>query len=184
MLTYVINASVNDTLYTTIIYSINFEVYNYNQSGIIKYSWLVFWLQKKKCCNGWFVTQTRVHRALHVACRILLISFLHLHSWSGYQSICWVGLQMVKEIWVLVQSILCAAANVEYLVLHLEHMFNHHSDYILYKYHWICSYVCILSLPSFYVHSCIEHIHIYMYIYIYSASCNIDIIIYIHKLYI
>ena len=67
-----------------------------------------------------------------------------------------VGLQLVQEHWVLVQSILCAASNVEYVILDVEHLFNYYSDSIthlsvLYNYHWICSY---------------NYIYIYIYIYI------------------
>ena len=99
-------------------------------------------------------------------CFILLISFLHLHSCNGYPSICWIGLQLVQEIWVLVQSILCAAAKGNYVILHVKDIFNYHSDctictYVSAKYHWICS-LCNIKWYChhvIYVHSCREQVH-------------------------
>ena len=146
--------------------------------------------KRRQCSNGWFVAQNLLHGALHVACLILLISFLYLHSsWSGYQPICWVGLQLVKEIWVLIQSILCAAAKSKYVILHVKDIFNHHSDcticiYVNAKYHWICSlcninsYCLLILIPiaiTLYVCTHVESTYIHPHIHTLNLSAVICI---------
>ena len=99
-----------------------------------------------------------------------------------------VGLQLVQEHWVLVQSILCAAANVEYVILDVEHLFNHYSDSIthlsvLYNYHWICSYnyiyniykyICTYVVIAIILCALMYRAHTYMYNNIRIGTLNLS----------
>ena len=66
----------------------------------------IIW-QQQKCklfANVWT-------KALQVACSISLIHILYSHCWGDCCSIWWVVLQL--DLWVLIQSIICTAADID-----------------------------------------------------------------------
>ena len=149
-------------IYNAITCSIKFEVY-ITKAGSLSTVGLCFQLLIKQnvamavvlnCCSktcAWSITCYMFYNHL--------LSPLSQLKWVPDHML--VGLQLVQEHWVLVQSILCAAANVDYVILDVEHLFNHFSDSITHLSVLIITgyahiYVHILSLPSFYVHSYIH----------------------------